>query len=548
MAKIIKFNEDARRALERGVDKLADTVKVTLGPRGRNVVIDKKFGAPTITNDGVTIAREVELDDPYENLGAQLAKSVATKTNDVAGDGTTTATVLAQALVHEGMRNVAAGANPLALGRGMRAAVDAVDAALDAAATPVDARADIAGVATISAQDEVIGELIGEAMERVGKDGVITVEESNTMTTELEVTEGLQFDKGYLSPYFVTDQEAMEAVLDDALVLLVSGKIGALADLLPLLEKVLGTGGQPLLIVAEDVEGEALSTLVVNSIRKTIKAVAVKSPFFGDRRKAFMTDLAVVTGGQVVSEDVGLKLDQVGLEVLGTARRVTVTKDATTIVDGGGTTDAIGDRIAQIRREIEATDSDWDREKLQERLAKLAGGIGVIRVGAATEVELKERKHRIEDAIAATRAAVEEGVIPGGGSALVHAVTAIDALDLTGDELTGARVVRAALDAPLARIAENAGFEGRVVVSKVRELGVGNGFNAATGEFGDLAKQGVIDPVKVTKAALGNAVSIAAMVLTTDSAIVEKPAEEEHNHGGGHHTHGHSHGGHGHSH
>ena len=548
MAKIIKFNEDARRALERGVDKLADTVKVTLGPRGRNVVIDKKFGAPTITNDGVTIAREVELDDPYENLGAQLAKSVATKTNDVAGDGTTTATVLAQALVHEGMKNVAAGANPLALGRGMRAAVDAVDAALDAAATPVDARADIAGVATISAQDEVIGELIGEAMERVGKDGVITVEESNTMTTELEVTEGLQFDKGYLSPYFVTDQEAMEAVLDDALVLLVSGKIGALADLLPLLEKVLGTGGQPLLIVAEDVEGEALSTLVVNSIRKTIKAVAVKSPFFGDRRKAFMTDLAVVTGGQVVSEDVGLKLDQVGLEVLGTARRVTVTKDATTIVDGGGTTDAIGDRIAQIRREIEATDSDWDREKLQERLAKLAGGIGVIRVGAATEVELKERKHRIEDAIAATRAAVEEGVIPGGGSALVHAVTAIDALDLTGDELTGARVVRAALDGPLARIAENAGFEGRVVVSKVRELGVGNGFNAATGEFGDLAKQGVIDPVKVTKAALGNAVSIAAMVLTTDSAIVEKPAEEEHNHGGGHHTHGHSHGGHGHSH
>jgi chaperonin GroEL len=548
MAKIIKFNEDARRSLERGVDKLADAVKVTLGPRGRNVVLDKKFGAPTITNDGVTIAREVDLDDPYENLGAQLAKSVATKTNDVAGDGTTTATVLAQALVHEGMRNVAAGANPLALGRGMRAAVDAVSAALDEAATPVEERAAIAGVATISAQDPEVGELIAEAMDKVGKDGVITVEESNTLSTDLDVTEGVQFDKGYLSPYFVTDQEAMEAVLDDALVLLVSGKISALADLLPLLEKVLGTGGQPLLIVAEDVEGEALSTLVVNSIRKTIKVVAVKSPFFGDRRKAFMTDLAVVTGGQVVSEDVGLKLDQVGLEVLGTARRVTVTKDDTTIVDGGGTTEAIADRVAQIRREIEATDSDWDREKLQERLAKLAGGIGVIRVGAATEVELKERKHRIEDAIAATRAAVEEGVIPGGGSALVHAAASIEGLELTGDELTGARAVRSALDAPMARIAENAGFEGRVVVSRVRELGTGQGFNADTGDFGDLAKQGVIDPVKVTKAALGNAASIAAMVLTTDSAVVEKPAEEEHAHGNGHHTHGHSHGGHGHSH
>ncbi|MGY1848906.1 MULTISPECIES: chaperonin GroEL [unclassified Blastococcus] len=547
MAKIIKFNEDARRALERGVDKLADAVKVTIGPRGRNVVIDKKFGAPTITNDGVTIAREVELEDPYENLGAQLAKSVATKTNDVAGDGTTTATVLAQALVHEGMRNVAAGANPMALGRGMRAAVDAVHAALDAAAIPVEKRDAIAGVATISAQDAEVGELIGEAMERVGKDGVITVEESNTLDTELDVTEGVQFDKGYLSPYFVTDPEAMEAVLEDALVLLVSGKISALADLLPLLEKVLSTGGRPLLIVAEDVEGEALSTLVVNSIRKTIKVVAVKSPYFGDRRTAFMTDLAVVTGGQVVSEDVGLKLDQVGLEVLGTARRVTVTKDATTIVDGGGTSETIGDRVAQIRREIDATDSDWDREKLQERLAKLAGGIGVIRVGAATEVELKERKHRIEDAIAATRAAVEEGVIPGGGSALVHAASAIDALELTGDELTGARAVRTALEAPLVQIADNAGFEGRVVVAKVRDLGTGNGFNAATGEYGDLAGQGVIDPVKVTKAALGNAVSIAAMVLTTDSAVVEAP-EEEHDHdGGGHHTHGHSHG-HGHSH
>jgi chaperonin GroEL len=547
MPKIIKFNEDARRALERGVDKLADTVKVTLGPRGRNVVLDKKFGAPTITNDGVTIAREVELDDPYENLGAQLAKNVATKTNDVAGDGTTTATVLAQALVKEGMRNVAAGANPMELGRGMRAAVDAVSKALDEVAIPVDDEKAIAGVATISAQDAEVGALIGQAMEKVGKDGVITVEESNTMSTELDVTEGVQFDKGYLSPYFVTDSEAMEAVLEDALVLLVQGKVGALADLLPLLEKVLGSGARPLLIVAEDVEGEALSTLVVNSIRKTIRVAAVKSPYFGDRRKAFMTDLAVVTGGQVVSEDVGLKLDQVGLEVLGTARRVTVTKDTTTVVDGGGTGEAIGDRVAQIRREIEDTDSDWDREKLQERLAKLAGGIGVIRVGAATEVELKERKHRIEDAIAATRAAVEEGVVPGGGSALVHAAAAIDALDLSGDELTGARAVRSALDAPLARIADNAGFEGRVVVSKVRDLGVGNGFDAATGEYGDLAARGIIDPVKVTKAALGNAASIAAMVLTTDSAVVEAP-EEDHDHaGGGHHTHGHSHG-HGHSH
>ncbi|MGY1732041.1 chaperonin GroEL [Geodermatophilus sp. SYSU D01045] len=547
MAKIIKFNEDARRALERGVDKLADAVKVTLGPRGRNVVLDKKFGAPTITNDGVTIAREVELEDPYENLGAQLAKNVATKTNDVAGDGTTTATVLAQALVKEGMRNVAAGANPMGLGRGMRAAVDAVWAALDEVATPVEEQDAIAGVATISAQDAEVGRLIGEAMEKVGKDGVITVEESNTLSTDLDVTEGVQFDKGYLSPYFVTDQEAMEAVLDDALVLLVQGKVGALADLLPLLEKVLGNGARPLLIVAEDVEGEALSTLVVNSIRRTIRVVAVKSPYFGDRRKAFMTDLAVVTGGQVVSEDVGLKLDQVGLEVLGTARRVTVTKDTTTIVDGGGTAGAISDRVAQVRREIEATDSDWDREKLQERLAKLAGGIGVIRVGAATEVELKERKHRIEDAIAATKAAVEEGVVPGGGSALVHATAAIDALDLSGDELTGARAVKRALEAPLARIADNAGFEGRVVVSRVRDLGVGQGFNAATGEYGDLAAQGVIDPVKVTKAALGNAASIAAMVLTTDSAVVEAPEEEDEHAGAGHHTHGHSHG-HGHSH
>jgi chaperonin GroEL len=546
MAKIILFDEDARRALERGVDKLADAVKVTLGPRGRNVVINKSFGAPTITNDGVTIAREIELEDPYENLGAQLAKNVATKTNDVAGDGTTTATVLAQALVHEGLRNVAAGANPMGLGRGMKAAVDAVHEALDKVAIPVDERSAIAEVATISAQDATVGELIGEAMERVGKDGVITVEEANGMTTDLDVTEGVQFDKGYLSPYFVTDNESMEAVLDDTLVLLVEGKISALADLLPLLEKVLSTGGRPLLIVAEDVEGEALSTLVVNSIRKTIKVVAVKSPYFGDRRKAFMADLAVVTGGQVVSGDVGLSLDAVGLEVLGTARRVTVTKDDTTLVDGGGTSEGISARVAQIRREIEDTDSDWDREKLQERLAKLAGGIAVIRVGAATEVEMKEKKHRIEDAIAATRAAVEEGVVPGGGAALVHAAAAIDSLDLSGDELVGARSVRKAIDSPLSLIAANAGFEGPVVVGRVRELGIGQGFNAATGEYGDLAAQGVIDPVKVTKAALAHAASIAAMVLTTDSAIVEKPAEEE-SEGGGHHTHGHSHG-HGHSH
>jgi chaperonin GroEL len=527
------------------VDKLADAVKVTLGPRGRNVVLDKKFGAPTITNDGVTIAREVELDDPYENLGAQLAKNVATKTNDVAGDGTTTATVLAQALVREGLRNVAAGANPMGLGRGMREAVAAVHAALDAAATPVDDERSVAGVATVSAQDAEVGALIGEAMQRIGKDGVITVEESNTLSTELVVTEGMQFDKGYLSPYFVTDAEAMEAVLDDALVLMVNGKISSLPDLLPLLEKVLSTGARPLLIIAEDVEGEALSTLVVNSIRKTITVVAVKTPYFGDRRKAFLTDLAVVTGGQVVSEDVGLKLDQVGLEVLGTARRVTVTKDETVVVDGGGQPSAIEDRIAQVRREIEATDSDWDREKLQERLAKLAGGIAVIRVGAATEVELKERKHRIEDAISATRAAVEQGVVAGGGAALVHAAAAVDGLSLTGDELTGARALRAALDAPLSRIAENAGQEGRVVVARVRENGGGQGWNAATGEYGDLVAQGVIDPVKVTKAALENAASIAAMVLTTDSAIVETPEEQKG--GGGHHTHGHSHG-HGHSH
>src|SRR3954467_14889882 len=455
MPKQISFDETARRALERGVDQLADAVKLTLGPRGRHVVLDKKFGGPTVTNDGVTIAREIDLSDPFENLGAQLAKTAATKTNDVAGDGTTTATVLAQAMVTAGLRNVAAGANPMALGVGISAAADRGAEFLKEKATPVEGKS-IAQVGTIASREAEIGDLIGQALDAVGKDGVITVEEGSTLATELEITEGLQFDKGYLSPYFVTDAESMEAVLEDTYILLHRDKISSIQDLLPLLEKVLGEG-KPLLIIAEDVEGEALSTLVVNSIRKTVKVAAVKSPFFGDRRKAFMDDLAVVTGGQVVSEDVGLKLDQVGLEVLGTARRVTVTKDETTIVDGGGTSEGIGDRVTQIKREIEATDSDWDREKLQERLAKLAGGIGVIRVGAATEVELKERKHRIEDAIAATRAAVEEGVIPGGGSALVHTASAIDDLDLSGDELTGARAVRSALDAPLARIAENAG-------------------------------------------------------------------------------------------
>jgi len=541
MSKIISFSDEARRALERGVDALADTVKVTLGPRGRNVVIDKKFGVPTITNDGVTIAREIDLVDPYENLGAQLAKNVATKTNDVAGDGTTTATVLAQALVREGMRNVAAGANPMSLKRGIDAAVDAVNGELTKIATEISTQEEIAHVATIAGQDPEIGKLIAEAMSNVGKDGVITVEESSTLATELEFTEGMQFDKGYISPYFVTDPEAMEAVHEDVYLLLTSQKIGSLADLLPLLEKVI-EAARPLLIVAEDVEGEALSTLVVNAIRKTFPSVAVKAPYFGDRRKAFLDDLAIVTGGRVVSPEVGLKLDQVGLEVLGRTRRVTVTKDDTTIVDGGGDGSAIEARIAQIRKEIEETDSDWDREKLQERLAKLAGGVGVIRVGAATEVELKEKKHRIEDAISATRAAVEEGIIPGGGAALVHAAAGLgDGLGRSGDEATGVMVVRKALDEPLRQIAANAGLEGSVVVAKVRELGPGHGFDAATFEYCDLVSHGVVDPVKVTKAALQNAASIASMVLTTESAVVDKPEREDHDHGHGH-SHGHGHG------
>ena len=546
MAKILDFDEGARRSLERGVNALADTVKVTLGPKGRNVVIDKKWGAPTITNDGVTIAREIELEDPYENLGAQLAKEVATKTNDIAGDGTTTATVLAQALVREGLKVVTAGAAPVLVKRGMTAAVDAVTEALAGMAREVEGRDEIAQVATISSQDAVIGGLIADAFDRVGKDGVISVEESSTTSLEMEFTEGMQFDKGYLSPYFVTDPERMEAVLEDCLILLVQGKVGAIAEILPLLEKVMAAS-KPLLIIAEDVEGEALSTLVVNKIRGTFNSAAVKAPAFGDRRKAILADIAILTGAQVVAAEVGLKLDQVGLEVLGSARRVVITKDDTTIVDGGGDASAVSDRVAQIRREIEESDSDWDREKLQERLAKLAGGVSVIKVGAHTEVELKEKKHRIEDAVSATRAAIEEGIVAGGGAALVHAASALsDGLGRTGDELIGVNVVRKALDEPLRWIAENAGEQGYVVVSKVREHGAGMGLNAATGEYVDLVAAGIIDPVKVTRSALENAVSIAGMLLTTDVLVVEKPEEtEDEGHG---HGHGHSHGPGGHTH
>ncbi|GAA2095690.1 chaperonin GroEL [Kitasatospora saccharophila] len=542
MAKTLQFDEDARRSLERGVNKLADTVKVTIGPKGRNVVIDKKFGAPTITNDGVTIAREVELDDPYENLGAQLVKEVATKTNDVAGDGTTTATVLAQALVNEGLRNVAAGAGPAALKKGIDKAVAAVSEHLLSVAREIEGKDDIAAVASLSAQDTQVGELIAEAIDKVGKDGVITVEESNTFGVELEFTEGMQFDKGYLSPYFVTDAERQEAVLEDPYVLINQGKISSIQELLPLLEKVLQAGGsRPLLIIAEDVDGEALSTLVVNKIRGTFNAVAVKAPGFGDRRKAILGDIATLTGGQVVSEEVGLKLDQVGLDVLGTARRITVTKDETIVVDGAGDSAEVAGRVAQIKAEIANTDSDWDREKLQERLAKLAGGVCVIKVGAATEVELKERKHRLEDAISATRAAVEEGIVAGGGASLVHAAKVLeDGLGLSGDEATGVAVVRKALAEPLRWIAQNAGLEGYVITSKVSELEPGQGYNAATGEYGDLVKAGVIDPVKVTRSALENAASIASLLLTTETLVVEKKEEEE--------AAGHSHGGHGHSH
>lgn len=543
MSKQIEFNETARRAMEVGVDKLADAVKVTLGPRGRHVVLAKAWGGPTVTNDGVTIARDIDLEDPFENLGAQLVKSVATKTNDVAGDGTTTATVLAQAFVKAGLRNVAAGANPIALGSGISKAAEVVSEALLAAATPVKDAKSIGQVATVSSRDELVGELVGEAMTKVGTDGVVTVEESSTLNTELEVTEGVGFDKGFMSAYFVTDFDSQEAVLEDALVLLHREKISSLPDLLPLLEKV-AEAGKPLLVVAEDVEGEALSTLVVNAIRKTLKAVAVKAPFFGDRRKAFLDDLAIVTGGQVVNPDVGLVLREVGLEVLGTARRVVVDKDSTVIVDGGGTQDAIEGRKAQLRSEIEASDSDWDREKLEERLAKLAGGVAVIKVGAATETDLKKRKEAVEDAVAAAKAAVEEGIVVGGGAALVQARSALDKLrsELKGDELLGVEVFASGLSSPLFWIATNAGLDGAVVVNKVAELPAGQGFNAATLEYGDLIADGVIDPVKVTRSAVVNAASVARMVLTTETAVVDKPAEPEddghgHGHGHGHHHH-----------
>src|SRR5665648_705524 len=615
MAKTLEFNDAARKSLERGVDKLANAVKVTLGPKGRNVVIDKQWGAPTITNDGVTIAREVELEDPYENLGAQLAKEVATKTNDVAGDGTTTATVLAQAMVREGLRNVAAGAAPSGLKRGIDAAVEAVNTRLLEAAREVEGKEEIAQVAGLSAQDPIIGGLIAEAFDKVGKDGVITVEESQTAITELEFTEGMQFDKGYLSPYFVTDPERMEAVLEDAYVLITQGKISAVADILPVLDQV-AQAKKSLLIIAEDVDGEALSTLVVNRIREILKVVAVKAPCFGDRRKAMLQDLAVLTGSSVISAEVGLKLDSTKLEDLGTARRIVVTKDTTTIVDGAGDKDELagrvhqikseikrtdsdwdreklqerlaklsggvcvikvgahtevelkekkhriedaisatraaieegivaGDkdelagRVHQIKSEIERTDSDWDREKLQERLAKLSGGVCVIKVGAHTEVELKEKKHRIEDAISATRAAIEEGIVAGGGSALVHAVSVLDDLDLVGDEATGANIVRKAAAEPLRWIAENAGLEGYVAVSKVAELEPGNGLNAETAEYGNLIKAGIIDPVKVTRSALRNAASIASMILTTNTLVVEKKVQEESADGGQGHGHGH---------
>ncbi|WP_283616912.1 chaperonin GroEL [Mycolicibacterium poriferae] len=541
MSKQIEFNETARRAMEAGVDKLADAVKVTLGPRGRHVVLAKAFGGPTVTNDGVTIARDIDLEDPFENLGAQLVKSVATKTNDVAGDGTTTATVLAQAMVKAGLRNVAAGANPIALGSGINKAADAVSEALLAAATPVNDSKAIGQVAAVSSRDQQVGELVGEAMTKVGTDGVVTVEESSSLSTELEITEGVGFDKGFLSAYFVTDFDSQEAVLEDALVLLHREKISSLPDLLPLLEKV-AEAGKPLLIVAEDVDGEALSTLVVNSIRKTLKAVAVKAPFFGDRRKAFLDDLAVVTGGQVVNPDVGLILREVGLEVLGTARRVVVNKDSTVIVDGGGTQEAIDGRKAQLRAEIENSDSDWDREKLEERLAKLAGGVAVIRVGAATETDLKKRKEAVEDAVAAAKAAVEEGIVVGGGAALVQARASLDDLrkSLSGDEALGVELFSSALASPLYWIATNAGLDGSVVVNKVAELPAGQGFNAATLTYGDLAADGVVDPVKVTRSAVLNAASVARMILTTETAVVEKPEEAEddgHGHGHGHHHH-----------
>jgi len=528
MSKILKFDEAARRGLEAGVNKLADTVKVTLGPKGRNVVIDKKFGAPTITNDGVTIAREVELEDPFENMGAQLVKEVATKTNDVAGDGTTTATVLAQALIHEGLRNVAAGASPMALKRGIEKGVVAAVGAIQKQAKEIDSRTEIAQVAAISAADVSIGEVLAEAIDKVGKDGTVTVEESNTFGLELEFTEGMQFDKGYLSPYFVTDPERQEAVLDEPVILIANQKISAVHDLVPVLEKVMQTG-KPLLVIAEDVEGEALATLVVNKIRGTFTSVAVKAPGFGERRKAMLQDLAILSGGQVISEEIGLKLEHTTIDLLGKARRVIVTKDDTTIVDGAGAEDDVKGRIAQIKREIEETDSDWDREKLQERLAKLAGGVAVVRVGAATEVELKEKKHRIEDALSATRAAIEEGIVAGGGVALVRSRAAVDKLakSLDGDEATGARIVAHALSEPLRWIAINAGLEGAVTVRQVESETGYVGLNASTGNFEDLLKAGVIDPAKVTRSALQNAASVAALLLTTEALVADKPEKAD---------------------
>jgi chaperonin GroEL len=540
MAKTVEFDEDARRALERGVNALADAVKVTLGPKGRNVVISKAWGAPTITNDGVTIAREIELEDSYENLGAQLAKEVATKTNDVAGDGTTTATVLAQAFVREGLKVVAAGGAPVELKRGIEAAVAAMKEELLKQARPVDGKEGISQVGAISSRDQVIGDMIAEAFDKVGKDGVISVEESSTTAMELEFTEGMQFDKGYISPYFVTDADRMEAVIENPAILLVQGKISSVAELLPILEKV-SAASKPLVIIAEDVDGEALSTLVVNRIRGTFPSVAIKAPAFGDRRKAILEDIAILTGAQVISADIGLKIDQVGLEVLGSARRVVATKDNTTIVDGGGEASAVNDRVSQIKREIENSDSDWDKEKLSERLAKLSGGVCVIKVGAHTEVELKEKKHRIEDAVSATRAAIEEGIVSGGGSALIHASAVLNGdLGLTGDQAIGVQIVRRGVVEPLRWIAENAGLEGYVVVDRVRELGQGQGINAATGKYGDLVAQGVIDPVKVTRSALENAASIAGMLLTTEALVVEKK-EKAPEDGGGH---GHGHAGH----
>ncbi|WP_329178146.1 chaperonin GroEL [Streptomyces sp. NBC_01477] len=522
MAKIIAFDEEARRGLERGMNQLADAVKVTLGPKGRNVVLEKKWGAPTITNDGVSIAKEIELEDPYEKIGAELVKEVAKKTDDVAGDGTTTATVLAQALVKEGLRNVAAGANPMALKRGIEKAVEAVSAALLEQAKDVETKEQIASTASISAADTQIGELIAEAMDKVGKEGVITVEESQTFGLELELTEGMRFDKGFISAYFATDLERMEASLDDPYILIVNSKISAVKDLLPLLEKVMQSG-KPLLIIAEDVEGEALSTLVVNKIRGTFKSVAVKAPGFGDRRKAMLGDIAILTGGTVISEEVGLKLENAGLDLLGRARKVVITKDETTIVDGSGDTDQVAGRVNQIRAEIDNSDSDYDREKLQERLAKLAGGVAVIKAGAATEVELKERKHRIEDAVRNAKAAVEEGIVAGGGVALLQATAVFEKLELEGDEATGANAVKLALEAPLKQIAINGGLEGGVIVEKVRNLPIGHGLNAATGEYVDMIAEGIIDPAKVTRSALQNAASIAALFLTTEAVIADKP-------------------------